>query len=157
MKVIQLKKGVEEVIRKIYNFDKSIDISDVTVTFKAATKNMNGLIKSVIKDAKEVIDAATPTGGRRQLRRKPNALRASMSLHREYTTSPEDIACMRSFFCKWRKVPELLTGEHEHFVAQTTGVRYPNLSQETKSRMREIFEEIRTKVLMARTPAMATS
>jgi hypothetical protein len=134
----KLKKAVESAIRGVYGFDESIRITDVEVFFNVATGTTNGAVAEVIPEV---------TKKRGPKRRKPRKLLASKSLHREYSTSPEDIACMRHFFSIWRKTPGLLSPNAENFIAQTTGVYYARLSQETKSRMREIFEETREKVL----------
>lgn len=136
-----LKEQVEKTIRKFYGFGSNIAVNNVDVQFNVATQQ-NGVLQ---------LSPAQPTAEKRPYpkRKKPRLLMASKSLHREYTTSPEDIACMRHFFGTWKK-EGILSGDMEHFIAQTTGVRYPMLSQETKTKMREYFEEMRIKKLHAK-------
>lgn len=147
----KLKKRVEAVIREVYGFDERIIITDIDVKFNVATGNLNGAAPI----------AATPifpqvTQRRKYTPKRKVSTKPKMSMHREFTTTAEDIHVMRHFLGQWRK-EGLLGGEQETFFAQTTGTYYRLMSQETKSRMREIFEEVRTKVLSNRLGGKATA
>jgi hypothetical protein len=132
-----LKEQVEKTIRKFYGFGSNIAIKNVEVQFGVATQ-ANGALP--------VAQGPNfPITKRKYKKRAPSKV-----LNREYSTSQEDIAVMRHFFSMWRKEGDILTPEMEHFLSQMSGVRYPMLSQESKSKMREYFEECRIKKLHAR-------
>jgi hypothetical protein len=120
-----LKEQVEKTIRKFYGFGSNIAVNNVEVQFGVATQT-NG-----------VLPASPQTPTLNITKRKYKKRAPSKALNREYSTSQEDIAVMRHFFSMWRKEGDILTPEMEHFLSQMSGVRYPMLSQESKSKMRE--------------------
>jgi hypothetical protein len=138
----KLKKEVEQVIRDVYGLHPQMVVSGIEVKFQLSTSLENGILAAGPETIPQVTKKRPYKVGKKV--RKG----VSRSLHREYGTSKNDIFCMRAFFSKWKRDPSVvMTGEQENFIAQTEGVRYERLSQETKSRMREIFEEVREKIL----------
>jgi len=136
-----LEQGVERVIRNVHKFNPDTVITDIQVNFKIGTVNNNGTMPQ----------AASPSFPEITKKMETKKVRkgVSKSLHREYSTSKEDIACIRSFFSNWKK-NNLFTEGELIFIEQTDGVFYKKLSQETKQKIRETFEEVRTRVLFAK-------
>ena len=143
----KFKRKIEEVIRETYGLHPEMVVSEIDVKFNVSTGSLNGLPDAGITKAIEGFPEITKK--RQYTVRKKVRKGVSKSLHREYTTSKEDIACIRSFFSKWKK-DKLFTETELIFVEQVEGVFYGRLSQETKSKIRETFEEVRTRVLFAK-------
>ena len=140
----KLKEGVEQVIRNVYGLHPQMVVSGIEVQFRISTSLENGILAA---DPKDIIPPVTER--RPYVKRKKVRKGVSRSLHREYTTSKEDIFCIRAFFSKWKK-EKLFTESELIFFEQTEGVFFKRLSQETKQKMREVFEEVRTRVLFAK-------
>ncbi len=126
-----------------------MSVTGIDVNFNVATGSLNGMPDAGLTKA----ISGFPTQGRNlphaTFKKKKVRKGVSRSLHREYTTSKEDIYCIRAFFSKWKK-DKIFTEGELIFVEQTDGVFYQRLSQETKQKMREIFEDVRTRVLFAK-------
>jgi len=143
----KFKRKIEAVIRETYGLHPEMVVSDIDIKFNVSTGSLNGLPDAGLTRAisgfpKQGSEPAT-------FIRKKVRKGVSRSLHRDYTTSKEDIFCIRAFFSKWKK-DKLFTESELIFFEQTEGVFYKRLSQETKQKMREVFEDVRTRVLFAK-------
>ena len=140
-----LKQEVEKTVRKFYGFGSNIAVNNVEVQFGICTQT-NGMlpISSIPKSVKA---EKRPYKKREAI--TPSAKSVSKSLHREYTTSAEDIAVMRHFFAKWERDGKL-TSDQSEVINRTKGIRYPMLTDNVKSEMLRLFESVRDKKLFTK-------
>ena len=131
-----LKQEVEKTVRRFYGFGSNIAVNNVEVQFGISTQN-NGVVH---------ITQDKPTEKRPYNKKKTPTAKASHSMHREYTTSPEDIAVMRHFFATWER-EDKLSPDQKEVLNRTKGIHYPMLDENMKNEMLRLFEQIREKGL----------
>lgn len=140
------KQRIEQVIRE----ELKLEGEDVafTLDFKVGYK-LNGAIPASLEQPKQKREYKKKK--QIMLGDKPLALGKgpSKSLHRDYTTSNDDIFCIRHFFSKWKR-DGILNVEQLEAVNRTEGLRLSLLSDQAKEEMLKVFLQVREEKLFSK-------
>lgn len=145
------QEQLKEYIREIYKISKELVISDIEVSFKVSLKVNE--VKAEEVDVRNAIvkkKAMTTVITKRSYKRRmpvEKTQKHKNTLHREYTTSEEDISAIRKFFTTWTKEGKIKEPNDLAIIEESKGVFYSRLTDIEKARILQVFERIRNYLL----------
>lgn len=139
-----MEKEIKAIIKKELesgiSYPVDITISNLKFTYEASVKKVVGKLSA------PTIKTQTQPAEKRKYRKRKFRRTGQFSLHRDYTTSPEDVKVMRTFLGQWDR-DKILSPDYKIALSNTRHKFSTSLSWQEKENIKQMFLNTRQRVL----------